>query len=282
MAIFRMLLIQYGVLCALAGYAQKEIEIPVSHRVVMNFQEYIVYADILASERKFKPKSGKYYFWYNANDIKRTRGGYDGKLLHGSYTEFFPDKNLRQKGMFRYGLKKGVWKTWYHSGELESVMRWKKGEKKGWFKYYDETGKLVKQGKHKDDLMHGKIDTFLSDGSGERLMYVNGLRKEEKSAKPGKKKSPDADSNEKDKTAGGKTKNKKEGNKKKATVETEVKPDEKLKEKTKVPAGEKSQKVSKEKPQKPDTSEKKPEGKKKKATDRDQPKSDQKTTPQGD
>ena len=277
MTIFRMLILQCSMLYALAGYAQKEIEIPVNHRVVINFQDHIVYADTLASERKFKPKSGKYYFWYNANDIKRTRGGYDGKLLHGSYTEFFPDKNLRQKGLFRYGLKKGVWKTWYHSGEIQSVVRWRKGRMQGWFKYYDETGKLVKQGKHKDDLEHGKIDTFLSGGRRERNVYVHGLKKERKVGKSRNKKSSDADSTEKEKTG-----NKKERSKKKKAGETKVESDEKLLKMTESPDGKKRQKVSK-----PDTSEKKPaeskkkpsEPKKKKSKDSDGPKSDQKTTP---
>lgn len=277
----RILIIQCGIWCAFAGYAQKEIEIPVSHRVVMNFQEYIVYADILASERKFNPKSGKYYFWYSANDIKRTRGGYDGKLLHGAYTEFFPDKNLKQKGMFRYGLKKGVWKTWYHSGEIESVVRWRKGSMQGGFRHYDEQGRLVRQGRHKNDLMHGKIDTFSSEGR-QRHVYVNGLKKEEKPGRSQAKKSADNDKPEKAKSR--EKENRDKENKEKEAVGTEVRPDEKRKEKTEGPVGEKSRKVSKEKSLKApqsDSSQKRTETKSKKTTERDRPKPDQKTAPQG-
>lgn len=187
MVIYKAVMIFCGVLLSVGGFAQKEIEIPVNHRVVLNFHEYVVYADILASERKFKPKARRYYFWYNANDIKRTRGGYDGKLLHGEYTEFYPDKNLKRKGQFRYGLKKGTWKTWYHSGEIETVVRWKKGKMHGDFRYYDEEGRLVKQGSHRNDHVHGRIDTFLAGGEKEREVYVKGVKKE-----PGGKKKKDA------------------------------------------------------------------------------------------
>ncbi|HEY9000690.1 MAG TPA: hypothetical protein VIM89_05020 [Mucilaginibacter sp.] len=67
------------------------------------------------------------YYWYSANDIHCTQGGYSGKLLNGTYIEYYPDKNLKEQGSFKKGLKSGVWKKWNNDGTLASVTTWKRG-----------------------------------------------------------------------------------------------------------------------------------------------------------
>ncbi len=71
--------------------------------------------------------SDRLYFWYAANKIHSTEGGFSGRLLNGSYNEFYPDKNLREQGNFKKGLKDGVWKSWDEDGTLDSSSKWKNG-----------------------------------------------------------------------------------------------------------------------------------------------------------
>ncbi|CAN5280424.1 hypothetical protein BH09BAC6_BH09BAC6_10840 [soil metagenome] len=72
-------------------------------------------------------KSNLYYFWYSANKIHSTQGGYSGKLLNGRYIEYFLNKNLKEQGTFKKGLKEGIWKSWNEDGMLRQVIMWKSG-----------------------------------------------------------------------------------------------------------------------------------------------------------
>jgi hypothetical protein len=162
---------------SLTGYAQKEIDLPVNHRVILNFVDHVVYANIVTTDKKIKPNDDLYYFWYNANDIKKTRGGYDGKLLHGEYIEFYPNKNLKQKGDFKYGLKTGEWKTWYQSGEIASIAKWKNGKLNGNFRFFDEKGNLTKKGCYRNDAFHGTINTYLTESEIETCRYKKGIKR---------------------------------------------------------------------------------------------------------
>lgn len=154
-------------------FAQK-IEVPVNHRVVLNQIDHVIYADILSTDQEIDPDLDLYYYWFKANDIKRTRGGYDGSLLHGTYMEFYPDKDLKEKGEFRYGLKHGLWKTWFPGGELASIIKWKKGKLSGDFKLFNEEGELIKEGCYKNDELHGKLTTYLDKGDPEVCRYKKG------------------------------------------------------------------------------------------------------------
>lgn len=78
-----------------------------------------------------KADADKTYYWFSKDSIFTTKGGYAGRLLHGEYKVFYPDKSLRESGYFRYGLKDGTWKTWYPDGSAESVSYWKNGKMKG-------------------------------------------------------------------------------------------------------------------------------------------------------
>jgi hypothetical protein len=72
-----------------------------------------------------KPKA--FYYWYSAGAVHQTQGGYSGKLLDGQYSEYYPDRNLKQQGNFKKGLKVGLWKNWADDGTLLSISRWKHG-----------------------------------------------------------------------------------------------------------------------------------------------------------
>ena len=86
-----------------------------------------ILAEINPVNHQPKPKAGLYYFWYGANLIHFTQGGYSGKLLNGEYNEYYLNKNLKEQGFFKAGLKDGIWKSWNEDGSLAQQATWKKG-----------------------------------------------------------------------------------------------------------------------------------------------------------
>ena len=84
-------------------------------------------AQVLAYKTDPKIKNDRYYFWYLKNSIHSTQGGYSGQLLNGHYVAFYPDKNLKEQGNFKNGLKNGEWKSWNPKGDLTSVTEWNEG-----------------------------------------------------------------------------------------------------------------------------------------------------------
>lgn len=113
-------------LCPGVLYAQKmpdrgfnKIRIPDTGKTIL--------AEINPVDHLPKPKAGLYYFWYDANLIHSTQGGYSGKLLNGEYAEYYLNKNLKEKGSFKKGLKDGDWRIWNEDGTLAQRATWKKG-----------------------------------------------------------------------------------------------------------------------------------------------------------
>lgn len=94
-------------------------------RIIDTIQE--VRADLLPYKTDPKIKNDRYYFWYLNNKIHSTQGGYNGELLNGHYIAFYPDKNLKEEGDFKRGLKDGPWKTWDPKGDLTAVTNWNEG-----------------------------------------------------------------------------------------------------------------------------------------------------------
>ncbi len=86
-----------------------------------------ILAEIISVNSNPKAKPGLFYYWYTANSIHVTQGGFSGKLLNGTYTEFYLNKNLEEQGNFKKGLKNGVWKRWNEDGTLDRVTEWKNG-----------------------------------------------------------------------------------------------------------------------------------------------------------
>lgn len=134
----------------------------------------IIHAEILPV--KFHPatKPELSYYWHRANVIHITKGGFSGKLLNGSYTEYYLNKNLKEQGTFTKGLKSGVWKNWSDTGNLLSWYSWSDGVKMGPFIIYDEKGKLIQSGNYRNDQLNGKIRFYDSAGTLTVVQYNNG------------------------------------------------------------------------------------------------------------
>lgn len=120
------------------------------------------------------------YFWYSANRIHTTQGGYSGKLLNGAYAEFYPNKNIKEQGTFKNGLKNGIWKEWTEGGLLVQTITWKNGLKSGDFSKFDANGSLAQQGKY----FKGQFDGYLYDHYGKDSVSVTYYKKGVLAKKP--------------------------------------------------------------------------------------------------
>ena len=97
------------------------------NRVRIAQPDKLIVAEIEPVSSSPSPSTHLFYYWYDANAIHTSQGGYSGKLLNGSYTEYYTNKNLKIQGNFKKGLKDGVWKSWNEEGAIVSVTKWRKG-----------------------------------------------------------------------------------------------------------------------------------------------------------
>ncbi len=96
------------------------------------------------------------YYWYAMETIHKTKGGFDGDLLHGVYTSYYLSGDLKEKGMFSGGLKVGEWKEWYPNGELKSITNWRKGQLWGAHTTYTENGVIKSHVNYKAGVLSDK------------------------------------------------------------------------------------------------------------------------------
>lgn len=175
-------------------FAQRAIEPSKmsAFNIVINYPEHTVKTQILKDNKKINARENMTYNWYASNQLKESKGGYDGKLLHGYYKCFFLNGNLKESGEFNYGIKCGKWISWYPSGQIREVIYWKKGQKNGKYRLYAETGKLIAEGCFKNDMLDGKFKTYYNGKVEDVKKYRDGqeIIKAPKKPKAETKKAP--------------------------------------------------------------------------------------------
>lgn len=109
-----------------AAYSQKLPDYGLN-RVRITQPDKTIVAEIASVSSNPSIKQNLIYFWYSTNTIHTSQGGFSGKLLNGLYTEYYVNKNLKEQGDFKKGLKDGVWKEWDKDGSLVAISTWKNG-----------------------------------------------------------------------------------------------------------------------------------------------------------
>lgn len=97
----------------------------------------------------------KLYYWFKSGEIHESKYGVGGFVLHNEYSKFYASNQLAEQGMFSFGLKDGVWKTWYKNGQLKEVIGWSKGRKNGDYVSYDSEGNEIEKGRFRSNLKTG-------------------------------------------------------------------------------------------------------------------------------
>jgi hypothetical protein len=179
-------------------FSQKLPEIDALNRVILNQKDSIIYAHLLPSgeSENIKAKDKYWYSWYAQHDIKETQGGFGGKLLHGEYEEFYENKDLKKKGVFKKGLKTGKWKSWYKNGQLCEISHYKNGLKHGKYYGYTSSGVQEEKGKYKRGVQINKktrkVASISKDAKEVKKDKIGDKGKTEKGTKREKKKSKDS------------------------------------------------------------------------------------------
>jgi antitoxin component YwqK of YwqJK toxin-antitoxin module len=160
-------------LAPLCCFAQKYPDLGLDKVKIVNENEVIQTETIpVTSTAKLNPEL--FYYWYHANAIHATQGSFSGKLLNGTFSAFYLNKNLKQQGTFKKGLKDGDWKDWTDEGNLTSIIQWKNGTKNGAFILFDSNGKVIEAGKYKENSLNGRIKFYHGQDSVQVVRYNNG------------------------------------------------------------------------------------------------------------
>lgn len=169
---------------------QKNIAEKKTNSMVINLPTETINFETMRYGSDFDAKKERTYLWFKSGKVMETEGGYEGKLLNGKYTVFYPSKALKEKGQVKKGLRHGEWRSWHPSGTLKEIIHWKKGQKHGMFLSYDEAGDLMVQSRYKKGKLHGKSIIGVKGNSNVR-MYKNGIEVvQEKKETPTKHKKP--------------------------------------------------------------------------------------------
>lgn len=146
-------------LCSAAN-AQASKDKKDTYQVYLNYPDQSIKANVLAEPASISPEVDRTYYWYAFNKIMLTKGGFDGKLLHGNYAAFYLNSNLREKGTFRKGLKQGKWITWYENGSIKDITYYKNGARTGVYRSFDPEGNPVLEARFRNDELHGTMKTY--------------------------------------------------------------------------------------------------------------------------
>jgi hypothetical protein len=127
--------------------------------------------EFYTSSKRIDPSENKTYFWFKGGLIHETDYGVAGEVLNGNFKKYFHSNQLAEQGVFKKGLKVGLWKSWYENGKIETTQIWKSGQKNGNFFRYDSNGEILEKGNYKKNLKHGLwIDMIQKDS----LTYKKG------------------------------------------------------------------------------------------------------------
>ncbi|HWZ23306.1 MAG TPA: hypothetical protein VNW06_11665 [Cytophagaceae bacterium] len=182
------LLLTISVLPGFSQSYQKLMDgVEYKNRVHIHCPTYQAVTYVYDGDKVIRVRDDLFYYWFAASDVKKTQGGYDGKLINGEYAAFYLNKNLKEKGNFRYGLKVGIWKSWYISGRYSEIANWKKGELNGHYSSYDSSGYKKEEGNYKKGKKDGVIKLYDSDGGVEKITYKEGVEEKVKHEKRIKK-----------------------------------------------------------------------------------------------
>ncbi|WP_026898454.1 toxin-antitoxin system YwqK family antitoxin [Daejeonella oryzae] len=155
-------------------YSQQKIDLGLN-KVRIYESDLSILAEIHPIKSMGQIYTDRDYYWCSANEIHSTQGGFGGKLLNGTYIEYFPNKNLRVYGYYRNGLKNGVWKSWNSCGKLNAYVTWSNGHKNGRYMYYSESGNIQEQGVYHKDLLNGWIKYHRASGEPEYRYFNKGI-----------------------------------------------------------------------------------------------------------
>jgi hypothetical protein len=133
--------------------------------------------EFYVTDKSVTPKSNKIYYWFKGGAIHNAQGGFGGALLNNKFLKTYHSNQIAEQGIFKNGLKVGIWKTWHTNGLIETTQKWSKGLRTGMYYEYDKNGIVSEIGCYKNDKKHGKWYDFIKKDT---TNYKNGILAVEK------------------------------------------------------------------------------------------------------
>jgi hypothetical protein len=128
---------------------------------------------IIAKEKHLNKKV--WYAWYFNNRIHYSFNNHSGRLLHGLYSAYYPNDNLKSKGNYFYGTKDGIWYTWDMLGNIISISTWNKGLESGSFVLFYTNKNIHKKLNYKQGELH-KTQYIYSEKADSIINSKRGLK----------------------------------------------------------------------------------------------------------
>lgn len=97
----------------------------------------------------------KTYYWFKSGRIHNSLANAGGYVLHETCSKYYRSKQIAEQGQFNFGLKNGLWKSWYENGNLKTQEIWNNGYLNGVYKAYNVDGEIILQGKYKNNSKAG-------------------------------------------------------------------------------------------------------------------------------
>ncbi|NBQ46901.1 MAG: hypothetical protein EBU33_00380 [Sphingobacteriia bacterium] len=127
--------------------------VPIPDSAVEYFNGIIVAKGAVDSVRN---RVGVWSEYHYTGEFKG-RGLYKEGNRVGNWEFFYAGGKLEQKGTYdKKGRAQGVWKWYYESGALIREESYINGKREGEMKDYDEEGKIILQGSYVDNMKEGK------------------------------------------------------------------------------------------------------------------------------
>ena len=161
----------FFILSNFSSYSQNRNKSKETSSFTINTSNSTIKFEVLSEKIVFQPIKALTYYWFSTNKILETKGGYDGKLLHGQYACFYMNSNLKEKGKFKKGLKDGEWVSWFENGRIMETITWKSGLKSGPYRSFNEQGHPVLEAEYKNGLLNGKMVTYVNGKMTDTRMY---------------------------------------------------------------------------------------------------------------
>lgn len=129
--------------------------------------------------------------YYSNGTLKEEYSMRNGKWV-GKFKAFYEDGKASAIGQFKKGQMTGIWQYYYPDGTIQSIQKFKDGKTislnlwdtngkqvikdgTGVAKHYDQTGQIVSIMSYKDNVFHGKCETWFPNGiKSTEIYYENG------------------------------------------------------------------------------------------------------------
>lgn len=140
---------------ALNCFAQKMKDLKVLNHFSFNNGDFYSEGYLEPSGTHIHTSNKKTYTWFAGGQLHQTQGNYKDRLLDGTYTDSYANKQLAQKGTYKKGLQRGNWSKWREDGTLSFYSHYKKGQLNHYQISYDSVGFPAKRIHYRKGIKQG-------------------------------------------------------------------------------------------------------------------------------